>query len=426
MSDTSSNSLNHGAKDSSTNTSIVPDIPIEIISEEEMAFIEAAFAATRSCLSSSAIPSICSSSRSFLFQNNARSIQSITILSKRKFPAASAQSEIEDLGDLKLRCAQKKNMAPESSFYLRYRKRSGLYVTDITDTEWCQKQKEFVLLRKQRKVSTKAMKAGIDRHKRKEQEVVKREKVSVESMEDTWAIKFLNFITGANQLLFEGLTRELPVIGFVHGVWIMGIIDEIRMPEAEGETRNPILVDTKTRGSNTLPSEPQRRNGRLQVMLYKLLWDYLVAGKFHSKEFFDFFSLNPNNVLSKDIRTSTALAGFPAQTFDDIVRYFLNTCSMLLPASDQMILRYESQKDDSLLGEVEFAYEADWLKTQMEKNCVEFWVDGKEASFTPEDERWKCRSCQFSSDCPTNAKTSGTSSPVENTTNNIITKEETC
>ncbi|WCJ41072.1 hypothetical protein M5689_021960 [Euphorbia peplus] len=412
MSDLPSNSLNHDSSSSSpTNTTfVIPDIPIEIVSEEEMGFIEAAFAAaTRSSISSS-------SPRSFLFQNNVRSIQSISFLSKRKFPAPS---QIEDL-------AEKNNVAPRESFYLRYRKRSGLYVTDVTDTEWCQKQKEFVLLRRERKITTKAMKAGLDRHKRKENEVVKREKVGVESAEDIWAIKFLNFITGANQLLFEGLTRELPVIGFVHGVWVMGIIDEIRMPEAKGENQNPILVDTKTRGSNTLPSEPQRRNGRLQVMIYKLLWDYLVADKFHSKEFFDFFSLNPNNVLSKDIRTSTALAGFPAQTFDDIVRYFLNTCSMLLPADNQMILRYEFQKDDSLLGEVEFAYEPDWLKTQMEKNCVEFWVDGKEASFTPEDERWKCRSCQFSSDCPTSTKiSSSTSNSGEITTNNTISSEST-
>jgi len=40
---------------------------------------------------------------------------------------------------------------------------------------------------------------------------VKKVKVQVKSKEDTWALKFLNFIIGANQLLFEGLTRELPM-----------------------------------------------------------------------------------------------------------------------------------------------------------------------------------------------------------------------
>lgn len=50
-------------------------------------------------------------------------------------------------------------------------------------------------------------------------------------------------------------------IGFAEGVWMVGVIDEIRLPQAL-DSRNPILIDTKTRSRDTLPSEPQRRNGR--------------------------------------------------------------------------------------------------------------------------------------------------------------------
>lgn len=42
-------------------------------------------------------------------------------------------------------------------------------------------------------------------------QVIKRVKVHVESAEDVWALKFINFIIGANQLLSDGLTRELPL-----------------------------------------------------------------------------------------------------------------------------------------------------------------------------------------------------------------------
>jgi exonuclease V len=42
-------------------------------------------------------------------------------------------------------------------------------------------------------------------------QVVTRVEVQVLSKEDTWAIRLLNFITGARQLQSEGLTRELPV-----------------------------------------------------------------------------------------------------------------------------------------------------------------------------------------------------------------------
>lgn len=44
---------------------------------------------------------------------------------------------------------------------------------------------------------------------------------------------------------------------------MVGVIDEIRMPETETETnRYPILVETKTRTQASCPAEPQQRNGR--------------------------------------------------------------------------------------------------------------------------------------------------------------------
>ncbi|KAJ9188892.1 hypothetical protein P3X46_000247 [Hevea brasiliensis] len=397
-----------GANDVETATSSsVPNIQIEIVTEEEMAFIEAALAATRSCLSSSSIPAIFSPSRSSLFQNNTRSFLSITSLSKIGVPGDRSESDIEDL-----RITQKNNRVAESLFH-RFRKRTGLYVTDITSTEWCEKQMEFVLLIGERKIN-KAMKTGHDRHVKLEEEVVKRVKVSVKSAEDAWALKFINFITGANQLLLEGLTRELPVVGFAGGVWMVGIVDEIRMPE--GENRNPILVDTKTRVRDSLPGEPQRRNGRLQLMCYKHLWDNLVADKFSFKEFYDFFSLNPFYILSEEIRENTAKAGIPAKTLEDIVRYFRNMCSMLLPADNQMLLRYELQRDNSIIGEDRFAYDPDWLNSQIQA-CLEFWLGEREASFTSEEERWKCQFCQFASECPTNT-ISGTSSTVKSSSPN--------
>jgi len=63
--------------------------------------------------------------------------------------------------------------------------------------------------------------------------------------------------------------------------------------------------------------------------------------------------------------------------------------------------RYEFQKDNSLLGEDQFAFDSDWLKNQIQ-GCLEFWLGEREACYTPEEERWKCRFCQFASICPAN------------------------
>ena len=110
-----------------------------LVSEEEMASIEASLASTRSSLSSSAVPAICSTSQSqshsqYEFQRNARSIQSITLRAKRRFSFCTEPSDIEDLGSL--RSNQKKKSRVAGSFFHRFRNKTGLFVTDITATVW--------------------------------------------------------------------------------------------------------------------------------------------------------------------------------------------------------------------------------------------------------------------------------------------------
>lgn len=126
-------------------------------------------------------------------------------------------------------------------------------------------------------------------------------------------------------------------MGFAEDTWIVGVIDEIRMPSTEND-HNPILIDTKTRARDTLPSEPQRRNGRyvysltfisfclmwnyllmhlikslncsyfgrLQLMCYKYLWDSLVADDFPSEKFFTNFGLNPEQTLCEDLKVKSS------------------------------------------------------------------------------------------------------------------------
>ncbi|KAG2673766.1 hypothetical protein I3760_13G105800 [Carya illinoinensis] len=375
---------------------------MEFVSEEEMDLIDTAIAATSPSLTSSV--ALAASSPS-LFQKKSNSIQSITSLARRRL-SFGAESDIED--SFSLARNQKKRRVAES-FLRRFRSKTGLFVSDITGTEWCEKQMEFSLLFGSRKV-TEAMKIGRARHAKLEKEVVKKVVVQVNSVEDKWAVRLMKFIIGANQLLTEGLTRELPLIGLVEGVWMVGVIDEVRMPVTESD-RNPKFVDTKTRVKNTLPAEPQKRKGRLQLMCYKYLWDNLVTDEFPSNRLFNFFSLNPYSILSEEIRENAAKSGFPAKIFDDMVRHYRHKCSMLPPAHDQLLVRYELQKDNKVIGEDLFAYDSNWLKSQIHC-CLEFWLEEREANCTPPEERWKCRFCQFDIVCPTNTNPDSASSPT--------------
>ncbi|KAI3518638.1 hypothetical protein L1887_07444 [Cichorium endivia] len=366
-------------------------IPTEIISDEEMSLIEAAFsfAVTARSTSTSLRP-----------HRNSPSITSVNLVSKRNSSNSSTSYSVGDIEDgIGTQRVQKKKKVTESLLY-RFRRKTGLFVTDITSTEWCEKQQEFFLLCGKPKAS-KAMKAGSARHTVLEEEVITRVEVLIRSSEERWALKMINFIHGTNQLFFEGLTRELPMMGFVDGVCVVGVIDEIRETTIMENRHVPTLVETKTRSQNNLPSEPQQRNGKLQLMCYKYLWDNLVANPFPTQQFLKLFSLNSNFILSKEIQETAIQAGVPAKTLHDVLTQYQYVCSMLPKTQDQLLLRYEYQKDQSLIGENEFMYDSDWVTGQI-KSSIEFWKGEREANYALEDERWKCRFCKYESKCPIN------------------------
>nr|CAD1828788.1 unnamed protein product [Ananas comosus var. bracteatus] len=388
-------------------------VPIEIVSEEEMAFLEAALAAALPC-------ALSPSSSSPRGRRGASSLRRCAAP-----PHSSSAADIED---------SLATSAPRRSLLHRFRSKRALMVTDVTAAEWCEKQMEFVLLHgKPRR--TKAMKAGSDRHAQLEKEmiavlhpllaegkdffcvflqlcivflicpvskqVIEKVDIVIKSVEESWAVKFMNFIIGANQLLFEGLTRELPVIGVVEGTWMIGVIDEIRLP-LDKAIPNPIIVDTKTRHKATLPSEAQKRNARLQLMCYKYLWDSLTAEQFSTYDFFSYFNLNPQYNLSGIVKEYISSLGFHVKTLEDVFTYFRETCCLLPPSQEQLLLRYELQSDNSLLEEYFFSYDPIWFKDQVQE-CLKFWLGEREAKFVSEDEKWKCHFCKFTSTCPMTA-----------------------
>ena len=109
------------------------NIPIEIVSDEEMAFIEAAYASVSS--SSSSILSRCSSSPTrLLHSNNAISINSITLVSKPRLSSSSSScAGAGDIEDTVVNYSQKKPNISDS-FLRRFRKKRALSVTDLTST----------------------------------------------------------------------------------------------------------------------------------------------------------------------------------------------------------------------------------------------------------------------------------------------------
>lgn len=291
---------------------------------------------------------------------------------------------------------------------LKRKSERGLSVTDFTASEWCEKQVEFSLNRG-RPAQTPAMKAGSVRHVELEREVVTRVDIEIFTKEDSWAVRLLNFISGARQLLSEGLTRELPVVGLVGPAWVVGIIDEIRLVPTECGDR-PLLVDTKTRTRRLPPSEPQKRNARLQLMCYKLLWDNMVEDGLPLEPFLKHFRLKPQQEFCQDVKAHAASlwVDCKVQCLEDLLPQIMKDLSSQIHSKsvDALLLRYEWQEDQSLLGEDEFLYEHDWLMDRWAWHS-DFWSGRRAASYVPDDEAWKCRYCSFASVCRPSQQSAG-------------------
>ncbi|CAE6466336.1 unnamed protein product [Rhizoctonia solani] len=215
--------------------------------------------------------------------------------------------------------------APEmTSLYSQFRAaRNSLSVSDLVGPVWCEVQFEYGLRGKrhlppslrpevlearsgrkiqvQREVAVKndrVLKKGTAIHKKLEREIRPIElEIRPKTPEDAWGLKLFNMISNVRILIDEGCCREMPVMGFVHGHFVNGVIDEItrahNTPESptlpggfpsQGRSSVPALdpiarvhiLDNKTRGTNNLPRPRDAFQSRLQLMLYKRLLDTLL------------------------------------------------------------------------------------------------------------------------------------------------------
>jgi exonuclease V len=200
--------------------------------------------------------------------------------------------------------------------------------------------------------------------------------------------RFLNMLSALEALLTLGKCRELPVVGFVKGVLVMGIIvsastsrdvtlmvqDELtRKPLDSSNTSGPetrssrqtsltsffsptkprplepkprthkvYVSDSKTRASGTLPRESDTLAGRLQCMVYKELLDaMLLAGPLASASA---SALDPSTGADSSPWTSeTVLPSLSGFSFAQVFAFSTliprrHSPSLSLPRADQSSL----------------------------------------------------------------------------------------
>ncbi|KAH9033047.1 exonuclease V a 5' deoxyribonuclease-domain-containing protein [Lactarius hengduanensis] len=190
--------------------------------------------------------------------------------------------------------------------------------------------------------------------------------VDISTKEEYWAARLINMLSCLGNLTDLGFCREMPVFGFVQDQAIIGIIDEVLLkpasePGAEpnsinkrtrastpgtpqkskrprksspsqpeltdtvpsspkGKVRKSAspshrlmvnelsLLDTKTRRSNSLPSDDDAYSSRMQLMLYHHLLSALLAPTFSFNAFWEKIQVDPFAQLSDAFLLQSGLA----------------------------------------------------------------------------------------------------------------------
>lgn len=154
---------------------------------------------------------------------------------------------------------------------------------------WCEQQFQYSLERGFRR-QTPAMAAGTKIHKVLEEQVHTTVPVEITTREDAFGLRLFNMIQGLLSLEQQGVTRELAVFGYLDGVLVQGVIDEITYVDPGATTtaaaaitplsKTAFITDTKTRSSTRVPGPSQMRSTALQLMLYHRLLTLLPAVPF--------------------------------------------------------------------------------------------------------------------------------------------------
>lgn len=273
----------------------------------------------------------------------------------------------------------------------------GISVTDLSAQLWCEKQLEFSL--EKGRIKTQEMQKGGDRHQDLHEEIAILVKVEPKSTEDIVALKLHNCIVGLARLLKEGMTREIPIWGKVNSLFVIGFMDELIL-----EKNKLKLVDTKTRKSNNMPSEAQKRTTKFQLMLYKYLFDSIKEEKFTPHDLLKLYTFSEKSKITNDFQKQINDIGYKIEP--NILNLTIMVFSLIkrFPKFDETIeVRYEHQESKKLIGVEKFTYEL----SEFKRNCdfvEEFWIGNRKAIPVSETNKWKCNYCEFREICQNNVK----------------------
>jgi len=272
----------------------------------------------------------------------------------------------------------------------------GVAVSDLVSQLWCEKQLDLKLTTDIEPEVTEEIRKGKEKHKELEEELVEVIKIKPRTFEDSIFLKLFQDLQHLIGLQQEGIVREVPVFGNLNGLFVRGVVDEIRRNDGVLKVR-----ETKTRRSPTVPSKPQLRCNKFQVMLYQKLLKDMRSGKLGYDNVSEFYQLDPENI-TKDFLDELEVkvsGNVPIYGLDELGEVVFDRFTELPPVSEKMTLRYIYQKTDEEIDTKRFDF--DVLEFKDTINFVSgYWNGKREPRPVGKRHEWKCNYCDYTSECP--------------------------
>ncbi len=342
--------------------------------------------------------------------------------------------------------------------FLRFRgRRSALSVTDLVSPQWCELQFSYTLERGKKR-RTKAMRDGSQIHRSLEEEIhaIVPFELKQGSREEPWGLKLLNVLLGIGELTRSGITRELPVFGYVEDILISGVIDEIvykeprqvvslrpalsgdgssigsskKKPKTSLRTPNHAqqsailkfvgrdlrqlyISDAKTRVSLREPSASQVNGAKVQLMMYHHLLKELIEIDFErllmdenldgDAPFSDSFIAQVLSLLHQPSSDDEMALGIDQiLEYNSLRGYFMLAQQQLMPLSsrisEELRIQYIHQSTRTPIFSKLFIYDKAQLQMSVGE-VLDFWKGRRSPKGVDIEEAYKCRLCDFQEGC---------------------------
>lgn len=287
------------------------------------------------------------------------------------------------------------NKTPMQRFF-----RKHLQVTHLCDQSWCEikmvygfiKPKERKL-EMQRAVVTAGASIHIARELEDQRDVIT---VPVFTREDREARKLLNMLQKIQDLEAGKRVREFPVFGKLEGIFLSGIVDELCLNEP-GEL---VMSELKTRFQRSTPRPGQAKGHALQVGVYRLLLESMLAGELSREEYTQPFGLQSHKALSAQLQEVAGARAIPSSTFGQLLDHLLGrlTSCSLPRVGAKVRVEYCHQGSGDIIGVTEVAFEEATLRSEV-KGHLAYWKGEREPRGVDMEDSWKCSMCPYEDAC---------------------------